>query len=86
MEAQFRNALANSFDIAGVSRHKPFDPDQYARSRLNIVQPIEPFRELLGFAIFHRSYSVALRIQIVNVKFKKILSLPLPSARERVSR
>ncbi len=32
MEAQFRNALANSFEIAEVSPYEPFDPDQYARS------------------------------------------------------
>jgi hypothetical protein len=59
IDSQFRNTLANGFDIARMSKGKMLDPCLDTRPRLKIAQAIEPASEDIRFADFNYRYSVA---------------------------
>jgi hypothetical protein len=61
-----RDTFANRLNITGISGSEPFDPCLDARSRLKVVQGIEPLHEKVCFANFHHEANVAARLHIVN--------------------
>lgn len=68
IDSQFRDTLANRFDIPRVPGCKSFDPCLDARSRLKIAQGVEPLGEHVGFPQFDHRRIVALWLQIVNAE------------------
>jgi len=67
VDSQFRDTFTNGFNISGVSSSKSLDPCLDARSRLQVMQAVEPLSEVSGFANFNHTTTVVARLQIVNV-------------------
>jgi len=59
VDSQFRNTLANGFDISPVSYGKTFDPCLDTRPRLKIAQVVEPSSEDIRFANLNHGSIVA---------------------------